>query len=266
MFLWSIPLRLHTHLCLSFYAYLWADAVHAMIFSYRAVWATSAAILAFEIMPFMIQYDYCAPWSHHHHVAMILAYAPYLWANVHAMTALCTRAVPATSAAILAFESMLQQSNTQFNMYTNKGSNRTHSNNPSMCFIFSFSHAIDVLETDSTPSSLLCPCPTVTCGCVSDNLVSALKGCNECRYLVSACIVCAALGTIQCCSWTCALSLHVFFALLWKWKWCYLHDSVSLLNMCLVSACVIIASLETKMILSPWFSVVPKHVPCCCHK
>ena len=46
-----------------------------------------------------------------------------------------------------------------------------------MCFVFSFSHAIAVLETDSMLSSLLCPCPTGRCDCVLENLFSALKGC-----------------------------------------------------------------------------------------
>ena len=111
------------------YVYLWAN-VHVMLALCRRAVPATRAVLAFESMPFMrIQYDYCAPWSHHHRVAMILAYAPYLRANVHAMIALC-RAVPATSAAICAFESMsflLQPStNTQFNMYTNKRQHQHH--------------------------------------------------------------------------------------------------------------------------------------------
>ena len=110
------PWSHHHHrvaMILTYAPYLWANVQHAMIGFCRAVPATSAAVLAFESMLFMIQYDNCAPWSHHHHrVAMILTYAPYLWANVqHAMIGFC-RAVPATSAAVLAFESMSPNSTT----------------------------------------------------------------------------------------------------------------------------------------------------------
>ena len=231
----------------------------------------------------------------------------YLRGNVHAMLALCRRAVlPATSAAILAFESMsfppLQPSNTQFNIYAKRqhqeGKNkiaivRTLTVLASTCFVFSFSHDdIALLETDYMLSSLFCPCPaTGRCAyVVLENLFSALKGClflwGDELFFSSAPLCWTYLLTLlQCLKKSRPCRLAPWYTILFfsrkgtnanRCRYppvsavCELtgRRSKEYGNKCryFISACVVCATLETKIILceqEQGFSVVPKHVPCC---